>query len=355
MSTRREIERPSQGDALRRQEINAVSVGGLQSQATTEDIPIIDLGAYLREEPGALEEVARQIRKACTEIGFFYIVNHGASQETVRRVFAAMESFFTLPASEKSKVRMNEHQSGWQAPNVAIHGDSFDKVVKPQATEAFKFGPELDPADPDYRGTKRFRGHNQWPAALSEADKQAFLKYYAEFNELAKRLLAPVAVALGQAPGFFDEAFRQADSVMRSAYYPVVTPEENQFGLPGHTDLSFLTLIPPATAPGLQILTSKGTWIDQPLVEGGILVNTGDTLRTWSNDQFIATPHRVLASTQEERYSAIFFLYPSLDAVISCVPSCFGQDLPRKYADQTFADFYARYASRNFGYAEKKT
>ena len=71
MSSRREVEFPSQVDALRRQEIAAVSVGGLQSQATTEDIPIIDLGAYLRGEPGALEEVPRQIPKACTEIGFF--------------------------------------------------------------------------------------------------------------------------------------------------------------------------------------------------------------------------------------------------------------------------------------------
>jgi isopenicillin N synthase-like dioxygenase len=227
-------------------------------------------------------------------------------------------------------------------------------VVKPQATEAFKFGPELDPTDPDYRGGRRFRGHNQWPEALPKEDKQAFLRYYAEFNALAKHLLAPVAIALGQAPTFFDASFRNADSVMRSAYYPVVKPEENQFGLPGHTDLSFLTLIPPATAPGLQILTAAGTWIEQPFVEGGILVNTGDTLRTWSNDQFIATPHRVLAATKEERYSAIFFLYPNLDATISCVPSCCSEDFPKKYPDQTFSDFYARYASRNFGYAEKK-
>lgn len=71
---------------------------------------------------------------------------------------------------------------------------------------------------------------------------------------------------------------------MRSAYYPVVKPDENQFGLPGHTDLSFLTLILPATAPRLQILTAAGTWLDQPIVDGGILVNTGDTLRTWAND-----------------------------------------------------------------------
>ncbi|SPA55964.1 isopenicillin N synthase family dioxygenase [Cupriavidus taiwanensis] len=339
---------------LRRQEVTSVNVGGQQSQAITEEIPIIDVGPYFAGVPGALANVGERIREACTEIGFFYIVNHGASQATVDRVFKAMESFFTLPASEKIKVRMNEHQSGWQAPNVAIHGDSFDKVVKPQATEAFKFGPELEPTDPDFRGSKRFRGHNQWPEALPEEDKQAFLRYHAEFNELAKRLLAPVAVALGQSPDFFDEAFRKSDSVMRSAFYPVVKPEENQFGLPGHTDLSFLTMIPPATAPGLQILTAAGTWIDQPIVEGGILVNTGDTLRTWSNDQFIATPHRVVASTREERYSAIFFLYPNLDAVISCVPSCCSEDQPRKYADLTFADFYAGYSARNFGYAEKK-
>lgn len=339
---------------LRRQEVASVNVGGQLSQAITEDIPIVDVGPYIAGTPGALEDVAQQIRKACTEIGFFYIVNHGASQVTVDRVFKAMESFFTLPASEKSKVRMNEHQAGWQAQNVAIHGDSFDKVVKPQATEAFKFGPDLDPTDPDFRGDKRFRGHNQWPATLPEDDKRAFLRYHAEFNGLAKRLLAPVAVALGQSADFFDEAFANNDSVMRSAYYPVVKPDEDQFGLPGHTDLSFLTLIPPATAPGLQILTAAGTWIDQPIVEGGILVNTGDALRTWSNDQFIATPHRVLASTKEQRYSAIFFLYPSLDAVISCIPTCCSEEFPKKYADLTFADLYARYASRNFAYAEKK-
>lgn len=341
-------------NVFRRREVASVAVGGQRSQAVTDVVPVIDVGPYLSGAPGALDEVAQQIHKACTEIGFFYILNHGAPQAIVDRAFKAMERFFMLPASEKSKVRMNEHQAGWQASNVAIHGDSFDKIVKPQATEAFKFGPELEAADPDYRGNKRFRGHNQWPEALPAEDKEALLKYHAAFDKLAKRLLAPVAVALGATPDFFDSAFRRTDSTMRCAFYPVVQPEENQFGLPGHTDLSFLTLIPPATAPGLQILTAAGSWIDQPFVEGGILVNTGDTLRTWANDQFIATPHRVLASTQEERYSAIFFLYPDLDAVISCVPACWGEDHPKKYADQSFSDFYAGYAARNFGYAEKK-
>ncbi len=122
--------------------------------------------------------------------------------------------------------------------------------------------------------------------------------------------------------------------------------------LPGHTDLAMLTLIPPATAPGLQILTASGDWIDQPVLPDAILVNTGNTLRTWVNDQYIATPHRVLPSVDVERYSAIFFLYPRLDAEIRCVETCKGADNPPKYPSLSFSDFYARYSERNFGYAE---
>ncbi|MFL9868911.1 2-oxoglutarate and iron-dependent oxygenase domain-containing protein [Paraburkholderia fungorum] len=51
-------------------------------------MPIIDVGPYLGGVPGALDEVAQQIRKACTEIGFFYIVTHGVSQPVVSRRFA---------------------------------------------------------------------------------------------------------------------------------------------------------------------------------------------------------------------------------------------------------------------------
>lgn len=330
------------------------SGNALTSHATLEEIPIIDVGKLFGGDSDAIAEVARQIRRACTEIGFFFIVNHGASKAIVADAFAAMETFFTMPASEKSKVRMNEHQSGWQAPNVAIHGDSFDKVVKPQATEAFKFGHELSPDDPDYNGSRRFRGHNQWPETLPPEAKAALLAFLTEFERLAKMLLLPVAVALGAEPDYFAKAFAPNDSVMRCAYYPVVNPDEDQLGLPGHTDLSMLTLIPPATKAGLQILTASGRWIDQPEIPDAILVNTGDTLRTWSNDLFIATPHRVLPSLDEERYSAIFFFYPNLDAEISCVPGTVSPGSPCKYPAQSFEDFYAGYSARNFAYAEKK-
>ena len=45
--------------------------------AATETIPVIDLGPYLAGEPGALDRTAKELRFALTEIGFYFIVNHG--------------------------------------------------------------------------------------------------------------------------------------------------------------------------------------------------------------------------------------------------------------------------------------
>ena len=39
--------------------------------ASTETIPVIDLGPYLAGEPGALDRTAKELRFALTEIGFY--------------------------------------------------------------------------------------------------------------------------------------------------------------------------------------------------------------------------------------------------------------------------------------------
>jgi len=326
----------------------------LVSHATISEIPILDVGPYLAGQAEALPRLAVEIRRACTEIGFFFIVNHGMPQGVVDRAFAASRTFFALPVEAKAKLRMNEHQCGWQPPKVAMHGDSFDRVVKPQATEAFKFTFDLDPGNPDYCGAKRFRGHNQWPDAAPSVMRRDLMEFLVSFDALGKKLLHPVATSLGAAPDFFDRAFERSSSMMRAAYYPVIPVEDDQLGVPGHTDLSFLTLIPPATGPGLQILLQSGQWIDQPEVPNAILVNTGDTLRRWTNDRYIATPHRVVASRDNERYSNIFFLYPDVDAAMNCVPSCMAFGGQHKYPPVTFGEFHAQFASRNFGYTERR-
>ena len=40
-------------------------------------VPVIDFGPAFRGEPGGLEAVAAQVRRASEQVGFFYMAGHG--------------------------------------------------------------------------------------------------------------------------------------------------------------------------------------------------------------------------------------------------------------------------------------
>jgi len=320
------------------------------------EIPIINIGPVLARTPGAVEQIAEEVYNACTGMGFLFLVNHGLNMQTVEDTFEASRRFHALPMEEKLKVRMNRHQCGYMPPNVSVHSDTFEKhqtALKPQVSEAFKFTFDLSPDDADYGKNRRFRGHNKWPDENSVPGlRDAFMGFHAAFEGFARKLLPVLSVALGMEPEFFGPHFERSSSMSRIAHYPPTGDGSEQISLPGHTDLSFLSLIPPATRPGLEILTPSGEWVAQPLVPNGLLFNTGNTLCQWTNDVFKATPHRVRADPTEDRHSNIFFLYPNVDALMSCVPTCVSAENPEKYPPITFGDFHAGYAARNFAYAE---
>ena len=68
---------------------------------------------------------------------------------------------------------------------------------------------------------------------------------------------------------------------------------------------------------------------------GAFVVNSGDTLRRWSNDRFLSTPHRVLNVSGRDRYSVPFFVSPEYDTLLECLPSCRGDGNPAKYPPVT--------------------
>lgn len=320
------------------------------------EIPIIDIAPVLAGEAGAVTRTADQFFHACTGMGFVILVNHGIDEGIVERAFDAARRFHTLPMDEKLKVRMNRHQCGYMPPNVSVHRDTFEThrtALRAQVSEAYKFTFDLAADDPDAGTDKRFRGHNKWPdEAVAPGVRAAFMDFHLTFEAFARRLLPVLSVALDMPADFFDPFFERSSSMTRIAHYPPIPEAEGEISLPGHRDLSFLSLIPPATHPGLEILTPAEKWITQPVVPNGLLFNTGNTLCRWSNDRFKATPHRVRAAPDTDRYSNIFFLYPDVDARMECVPSCADANNPVKYPPITFGEFHADYAARNFAYAE---
>ena len=62
-----------------------------------EIIPVIDLGPYLAGVPSAIDRTAEEIHYALTEIGFYFIVNHGVPAEQIASVFRQAARFHALP------------------------------------------------------------------------------------------------------------------------------------------------------------------------------------------------------------------------------------------------------------------
>ena len=64
-------------------------------------MPIIDIGALSGEDQAAKKAVAEKIGKACEEIGFFVVVNHGIPKEVIDKTWNQTLDFFDLPLEEK--------------------------------------------------------------------------------------------------------------------------------------------------------------------------------------------------------------------------------------------------------------
>src|SRR5262249_54380418 len=78
-----------------------------------QTIPVIDLGPYLADEPGATDHAAAELRFALTEIGFYFIVNHGVPEALIRETFREAARFHALPVDRKMAVRIDRHNVGY--------------------------------------------------------------------------------------------------------------------------------------------------------------------------------------------------------------------------------------------------
>lgn len=65
--------------------------------------------------------------QACLDSGFFYVINHGISQEFIDEVFNQSKRFFDLPVSEKMKLLRNEKHRGY-TPVLDEHLDPANQI-----------------------------------------------------------------------------------------------------------------------------------------------------------------------------------------------------------------------------------
>lgn len=92
------------------------SSGDLAGPTAAEELnePLIDLGAMMSGDEGAVAAAAAQVREACEKHGFFQVTNHGVEQTLIQAAYNEVDSIFGMPMEKKlSAWRKHGEVSGY--------------------------------------------------------------------------------------------------------------------------------------------------------------------------------------------------------------------------------------------------
>jgi isopenicillin N synthase-like dioxygenase len=303
--------------------------------ATTE-VPVLDLSPLVAG--GDPAPLARQLRLACLDTGFFYVADHGVPEALVDAMFETAARYFALPEAQRREHLMDERYRRGYVP----FGTTTHAGFRADLKERFDWGLDLSMDDPFVAAGRPLHGPNKWPDDLPWF-RQPVEAYGKAVAALGTRLLRLIALSLEMPAHFFDGMFDKPCTTHSMIHYPPqpgqAGTDEREFGASQHTDYGLLTLLSQDPIGGLQIRKRNGDWIEAPYIRGTFVINIADLFKMWTNDVYVSNLHRVVNRTGRERYSFPTFLNADYDAVVNTMASCIGPGNPRKYAPVTSGDY----------------
>lgn len=309
-----------------------------------QEIPVVDVGPFIRGEAGS-GKVVEAIEAAARDMGFFLVTGHGVSPEKTMRLYNLARGFFDLEEEDKrAHGKGNSVMGGMSFSPLADEALAATKGIKTPGDykESLNYGPRL--------------GGGVW-SPRPEGLEAAFHGYFAEMETLARHLRRIFCSAIGLDADYFEADFVDHLSALRVINYPdqQVDPLPGQLRAGVHTDYGFMTILrSEASTGGLQVQTRDGRWLDAPSIEGAYVINIADAFMRWTNDEWVSTPHRVAnpprAGTGSSRRQSIpFFVNPSKNTLIKCLPPFCAGGKAAKYEPITYGDYIDLKTRQAFG------
>ena len=294
----------------------------LPRSASATEMPVLDLGDWIAGGP--IDSLAEQFKAACSRTGFFYVTNHGVPQDVINDVFDAARRYFALPMEERLKDKIDERfRRGFMPMGVTQHPGH-----KPDVKESYVLGIDLPRSDPDVIAGRPLHGPNRWPSDKPWL-KDSAMAYFDNTVALGKRLLRIFAVALELPEDYFLQYTRKPMVLTNLYHYPPQSSPTNlELGAAAHTDYGTLTILSQDPIGGLELRTRDGEWVAAPYIEGTLIINLGDLVKIWTNEQYVSNLHRVANRTGKERYSIPTFFNLDYDAPVACLPQFQSVDRP---------------------------
>ena len=314
----------------------------MQSAGDFSTIPLVDISTLIAGDTERSRATADALGKAAREVGFVYVTGHGIPQPLFDGLLDAAVRFFAQPRTKKMEVYIG--QSANHRGYVPAGEEVFAAGTK-DTKEAFDLSIDLPSDDPAVRTGTPMLGPNQWPDLPDFKSKVT--AYYDAVFAVGRALIRGFAMALGEAPDFFDPYITKPPSQLRLIHYPFNPDATDAIGIGAHSDYECFTLLH-STSPGLEVMNGSGQWIDAPPVPGALTINIGDLLELWTNGEFTATSHRV-RRVQEERYSFPLFFMVDYWTKIAPLDRFQGREGPRRRSLVAGEHLFAQTA-QSFGY-----
>ena len=272
-------------------------------------VPIIDISEVISQTNNSSDVVADQIRQACQDYGFFYIVGHGVDEQLQEQLEHLSQKFFAQDVETKLKIRMALGGRAWRGyfpvGNELTSG-------RPDLKEGIYFGAELEENHPLVKASVPMHGRNLFPSNIPQF-RETVLEYIESMTQLGHTLMAGIALSLGLEKSYFADRYTKDPlRLFRIFNYPPNSSSQSEWGVGEHTDYGVLTILKQDNVGGLQV-KSKSGWIDAPPIPGSFVCNIGDMLDRMTRGLYRSTPHRVQNLSTSNRLSFPFFFDPNFN------------------------------------------
>jgi isopenicillin N synthase-like dioxygenase len=298
--------------------------------------PVVDLA-------GNKVDILTNIKRACSEYGFFNLVNYPSlSSDDIALARQIAKEFFMLSPQVKQNYALRYREEGGDKDGIYLFGyasvgaEAADvaNVSLTGATAPVDLMESFQVADIEQTSLNRYP-FQEMKAALEDL--------YAKKREIALRLLELIAESL-ELPS--DELTRHHfgnhhRTILRITRYPALTECTQQRGagvnrISPHKDLGTITLLIQDHCGGLEVLANEETnlWLPVTPVEGSMVINVGNILMRWSNYQYRSSIHRVIStekSDHQERFSIIMFVNPNEETIVEPLPGTAQEGEPPKF------------------------
>ncbi|MDB4837704.1 2OG-Fe(II) oxygenase [Marinomonas sp.] len=312
-------------------------------------IPLIDFEKLTHKTDSIRNKEVEVLDRACREIGFFYLMNTGMPTSKMNALMREAKRFFNLPQAEKDdiNIRNSINHRGYGS----IGEEQLDEVGHSDWKETFDMALDFSEDHPLVAKYPSMYGPNQNPK--DPQTLEVLQDYYVDVFDIAMKLLTAMAQALSLEEHFFTRCFTDHVTVLRMIHYPPRPTDEHDNGAGEHTDYGCVTLLLQDQIGGLQVRNRNNEWVDATPIENTLVVNIGDLMQHWTNDEYVSTAHRVRASKSEiHRYSFPFFVEPDYETEVSCVPTCSSQEKPAKYQPILSGDWIQSRFDATYAYRE---